>query len=99
MTFVNVFFTLTAQPLLKANHISNELPESHVRITSEAFLFMSKWTDCQINSSLTPFLPPLSPCMEALHASSINIKGKPAHVIGAGAWSACQTLLFLASSV
>lgn len=59
---------------------------------------MSKWNDCQINSCLTPSLLPLSPYVEALHGSSTDIKGKTAHVIGAGAWSACQTLLSLASS-
>lgn len=95
MTFVNVL-TLTAQPVGEANHISNELPESHVIITSEGFLFMSKRNDCQINSCLTPSLLPLSPYMEALHGSSTDIKGKTAHVIGAR--SACQTLLSLASS-
>lgn len=56
---------------------------------------MSKWKDCQINSCLTPSLHPLSPYMGALHESCMNIKGKAAHVIGAGAWSACHnTALF-----
>lgn len=89
MTFVDVLFILTAQSILKSNHISDELPESHLRLISEKakskelLVFMSKWDDCQINSSLTPPLISLSLCTEALHAGSINIKAESAHVIGA----------------
>lgn len=60
--------------------------ESHQR----DFLFMSKRKDCQINSCLTPSLHPCCPYMGALHESCMNIKGKMAHVIGAGARSACH---------
>lgn len=46
MTFVNVLFTLRTQPVQKAKHI-------FIRRTKEK-KFLSKWSDCQINSSLTP---------------------------------------------
>lgn len=85
---MNVLFILTAQSILKSNLISNELPESNMRLVSEEpkskklLLFMSKWDDCQINSSLTPSLVSLS-AWRLLHACSINIKAESAHVIGA----------------
>lgn len=82
---MNVLFILTAQSILKSNLISNELPESNMRLVSEEpklLLFMNKWDDCQINSSLTPSLVSLS-AWRLLHACSINIKAESAHVIGA----------------